>query len=338
MKRRNINNTPKVAVVTVLAGVMLVGCAGEPVMQTEVRPVYRVQGEAEATGSAYEAGVAHFTQARYGLALDAFQKELARHPHSVKVLNGIAACYDRLGRFDVAMQYYHQALDVAPRSAQTLNNIGYSLLLQGDRAKAARYFDQALQVQPENAHAQANQALLKDQLAKPESTPLAATSPMAVRPVETPAPKVHPMQEKAEAAAPASATPTAASAPAPAMPATASAPAQAEDGPPMTLEISNGNGRTGMAALVREVMRGKFGERVPHITNADRFTYAKTLIIHRPEARAMAQRLAERLQVDAEFREVPEGPGRTDVKVILGRDVLPHEANLKAQAGEGAGR
>jgi len=322
MNARHSNKAVMVAI-GVVTGTLLAGCAGEPVMQTEVRPVYRVQGEAEAMGSAYEAGVAHFAQARYGLALDAFQKELARHPHSVKVLNGIAACYDRLGRFDVAMQYYHQALDIAPRSAQTLNNIGYSLLLQGDRAKAARYFDQALQVQPDNTHAQANQVLLKEQLAQPESSPWAAPAPMAVRPVESPAPKGPPMQEKAEAAAPA-----------PMMPTVASVPAQAENGPPMTLEISNGNGRTGMAALVRGVMRGKFGERVPHITNADRFTYAKTLIIHRPEARALAQRLAERLQVDAEFNEVAEGPGRTDVKVILGRDVLPHEGALKAQAAE----
>lgn len=315
MNRRNINKGLATAG-GVLVGALLVGCAGEPVMQTEVRPVYRVQGDAAVMSSGYEAGLAHYAAGRYGLALESFQQVLARHPNSIKALNAVAACYDRLGRFDVAMQYYHRALDIDPRSAQTLNNIGYSLLLQGEREKAGRYFDQALQSEPGNVHAEANKGLL----AKPASAPAepAAASPQPQQPVAQPSVVQPP--------SPSAASVTGES--------RAAAAVSSEEPSGLTLEVSNGNGRTGMAALVREVMRGKYGEQVPHITNADRFSYPRTQILHRPQAAALARRLAERLGVDAELREVAADAGRTDVKVILGRDVLPREAALREMATE----
>lgn len=312
MNRRNIKKG-KVAAISVLAGTLLGGCAGEPVMQTEVRPVYRVQGDAAVMNSGYEAGMAHYAAGRYGLALESFQQALARHPNSIKALNAVAACYDRLGRFDVAMQYYHRALDIDPRSAQTLNNIGYSLLLQGEKEKAGRYFDQALQVEPGNVHAEANRSLLKSVPSPAEPLPMASPQPMMQQPM---------MQQPSRPAEPMSSEPRAV------------APERAEEPSGLTLEVSNGNGRTGMAAMVRDVMRGKYGEQVPHITNADSFAYPRTQILYRPQAAALARRLAERLGVDAELREVAADAGRTDVKVILGRDVLPREGALRAMATE----
>ncbi len=311
-----VSNRPLLAAVGVVMGSLLAGCAGEPVMQTEVRPVYRVQGDAAVMSSGYEAGLAHYAAGRYGLALESFQQVLARHPNSIKALNAVAACYDRLGRFDVAMQYYHRALDIDPRSAQTLNNIGYSLLLQGEREKAGRYFDQALQVEPGNVHAEANKGLL----AKPASAPAepVAASPQPQQPVAQPSV----VQPPSPSAASVSSESRAAAA------------VSSEEPSGLTLEVSNGNGRTGMAAMVRDLMRGKYGEQVPHITNADRFSYPRTLILHRPQAAALARRLAERLGVDAELREVAADAGRTDVKVILGRDVLPREAALREMATE----
>ncbi|HET20008.1 MAG TPA: tetratricopeptide repeat protein [Chromatiales bacterium] len=303
-----ISNRTVLAAVGVVTSALLAGCAGEPVMQTEVRPVYRVQGDAAVMNSGYEAGLAHYSAGRYGLALESFQQALARHPNSIKALNAVAACYDRLGRFDVAMQYYHRALDLDPRSAQTLNNIGYSLMLKGEHDKAARYFDQALQAEPGNAHAQANRAMVESMPAEPQTQPLTqpiqpVATEVVAQPLIVPAAPVQPEPQAAEPSG-------------------------------LTLEISNGNGRTGMAALVRDVMRGKYGEKVPHITNADRFTYARTQILYRPQAAALARRLAERLGVDAELREVAADAGRTDVKVILGRDVLPRESALREAAAD----
>ncbi|MFZ5467653.1 MAG: LytR C-terminal domain-containing protein [Pseudomonadota bacterium] len=322
MNRRNINKGLATAG-GVLVGALLVGCAGEPVMQTEVRPVYRVQGDAAVMSSGYEAGLAHYSAGRYGLALESFQQALARHPNSIKALNAVAASYDRLGRFDVAMQYYHRALDIDPRSAQTLNNIGYSLLLQGEREKAGRYFDQALQVEPGNVHAEANCGLLKSAPSPAEHLPMASPQPMMQQPMmQQPMMQQPMMQQPSRPAAPMSSEPRTV------------APERAEEPSGLTLEISNGNGRSGMAAMVRDVMRGKYGEQVPHITNADSFAYPRTQILYRPQAAALARRLAERLGVDAELREVAVDAGRTDVKVILGRDVLPREGALREMVTE----
>ena len=48
----------------------------------------------------------------------------------MEALNGLAASYDRLGRYDLSARYYGRALTIEPQSAQTLNNMGYSYLLQ----------------------------------------------------------------------------------------------------------------------------------------------------------------------------------------------------------------
>lgn len=65
-------------------------------------------------------------------ALAAFRQALVDAPQSVDALNGIAVCYDRLGRYDVSRSYYDSALALAPGSVLVLNNLGYSLYLQGE--------------------------------------------------------------------------------------------------------------------------------------------------------------------------------------------------------------
>ncbi|MEE9210739.1 MAG: tetratricopeptide repeat protein, partial [Kiloniellales bacterium] len=66
----------------------------------------------------------------FGLAVNHFQSAVRREPDSIEALNGLAATYDRLGRYDLSARYYQRALAADPESTQTLNNIGYSYLLQ----------------------------------------------------------------------------------------------------------------------------------------------------------------------------------------------------------------
>src|SRR4029079_16673425 len=72
-----------------------------------------------------------FINGNLGLAITHYQTALDRAPDSIEALNGLAASYDRLGRFDVAQRYYDRALVLDRRASQTLNNVGYSYLLQG---------------------------------------------------------------------------------------------------------------------------------------------------------------------------------------------------------------
>ena len=69
-------------------------------------------------------------------ALAAFRQALTRAPQSIDALNGVAICYDRLGRPDIARGFYEAGLAIAPDSPALLNNLGYSLYLQGNRDAA----------------------------------------------------------------------------------------------------------------------------------------------------------------------------------------------------------
>ncbi len=72
-------------------------------------------------------------------ALQAYRQALAQDPESIEALNGIAVCYDRLGRFEDARLHYETALGIDPTSAMVLNNYGLSLYLQGDLGGAERF-------------------------------------------------------------------------------------------------------------------------------------------------------------------------------------------------------
>jgi len=111
----------------------------------------------------YETGKQYFSQGRYGLALDQFKEELKNHKSSLRALNGIAACYDKLGRYHVAMQYYDMALRIDPDSSLTLNNLGYSLMLQGKSNRAEKVLSMAENKNPDNAYVKKNREYLTAQ-------------------------------------------------------------------------------------------------------------------------------------------------------------------------------
>jgi hypothetical protein len=137
------------------------GCATDPSSFGALRPIYRAQGNLQGTSAQpfYEAGKRYFAEKRYGLALEAFQSELGRNGKSVKALNGIAACYDKLQRYDLAVNYYYKALGVDPESTRTLSNLGYSFLLQRRDADAKRVLSLALNKDPGNVFIKRNLAL-----------------------------------------------------------------------------------------------------------------------------------------------------------------------------------
>jgi hypothetical protein len=104
---------------------------------------------------------------------------------SVRALNGLAASYDRLGRFDLARRYYQQALEISPQSAQTLNNMGYSLVLEARQKKggatpsltseARSYFKRASLSDGRHPSIAGNLAMLE------KSKPVSLTAPRELR-------------------------------------------------------------------------------------------------------------------------------------------------------------
>jgi Flp pilus assembly protein TadD len=75
---------------------------------------------------------------------------------------GLAASYDRLGRFDLADQAYAAAAKLEGSTVRLLNNEGYSYMLRGDLKTARAKFQSALRLDPNNQTTLNNIKLLDD--------------------------------------------------------------------------------------------------------------------------------------------------------------------------------
>jgi len=105
-------------------------------------------------------GIQRFYDGHFGLAQQYFQDAVEKKPKDPTAWVGLAASYDRLGRFDLADHSYAAAVKLVGHTPSILNNQGYSYMLRGNLAKAREKFSAALKRQPGNATALNNLALL----------------------------------------------------------------------------------------------------------------------------------------------------------------------------------
>ena len=100
----------------------------------------------------------------------------------------------------------------------------------------------------------------------------------------------------------------------------AAPPPPADRNPPLlaALEISNGNGREGLARLMSRQMRDA-DLKVVRLTNEKGFAVRQTRIEYQPAFRKVAERLAERFGTG---KPVEVGmAGRANVRLVIGRDL-----------------
>ncbi|TWA34325.1 tetratricopeptide repeat protein [Sinorhizobium medicae] len=105
-------------------------------------------------------GKLQFMNGNYGLAEKHFREAVELRRDNAEALMGLAACYDRLGRFDLADRTYSQLLKVAGRQPRIVNNMGYSHYLRGEKAKARTLLLEARAALPGDNTIEANLALL----------------------------------------------------------------------------------------------------------------------------------------------------------------------------------
>jgi tetratricopeptide (TPR) repeat protein len=101
-----------------------------------------------------------FHEGNFGLAQRYFQDAVEKAPKDVAAWIGLAASYDRLGRFDLADRAYRSAVKLSGRTVQILNNEGYSNMLRGNLKAAREKFNEALDREPNNPTIINNLALL----------------------------------------------------------------------------------------------------------------------------------------------------------------------------------
>jgi Tfp pilus assembly protein PilF len=134
----------------VVAG-LLTGCPGFIAMAQEVPPPYIEPGYAPRFYPGDEdtqLGWAHLVSGNYGLAEQHYRRAVEATRQNGSAWIGLAASYDRLGRFDLADLAYRHAIRLEGENYIILNNRGYSYLLRGDVRRARRFLDRAMLLAP----------------------------------------------------------------------------------------------------------------------------------------------------------------------------------------------
>jgi Flp pilus assembly protein TadD len=116
-------------------------------------------------------GLEHFNRGHYGIAEKYFRDAVEKAPRDVTAWVGLAATYDRIGRFDLADRAYSAAIKLAGNTIAILNNQGYSYMLRGDYPAARRKFLQAYAQEPNNPTVLNNLRLLDGSMRSIERTP-----------------------------------------------------------------------------------------------------------------------------------------------------------------------
>ena len=92
----------------------------------------------------------HFNRGNYGIAERYFRDAVEKAPKDATAWVGLAASYDRIGRFDLADRAYTVAIRLVGLTTEILNNRGYSYLLRGDMVRARKMFMKAYAREPGN--------------------------------------------------------------------------------------------------------------------------------------------------------------------------------------------
>jgi Flp pilus assembly protein TadD len=95
-------------------------------------------------------GLEHFNRGDYGTAERYFRDAVEKAPRDGTAWVGLAASYDRIGRYDLADRAYQAAIKLVGETTEILNNLGYSYMLRGQFAMARRYMMKAYAREPNN--------------------------------------------------------------------------------------------------------------------------------------------------------------------------------------------
>ena len=107
-------------------------------------------------------GLEQFNRGNFGIAEQYFRDAVEKAPRDASAWIGLAASYDRLGRFDLADRAYQAAIRLVGETTAILNNRGYSYMLRGNLVAARRDFLKAYEREPGNPTILNNLKLLND--------------------------------------------------------------------------------------------------------------------------------------------------------------------------------
>jgi len=303
--RPMIGRRPATTILLAMTAAVLAACQTTPAPR-KAEPVWRIEPllsvrSAGETAAGYYSLGRHFQgQNRLHLALDAYRRAIAIDPRYAEAHNAIGAIAGVQGRFDAAIRAFRAGLEIAPSAPHILNNLGHALTLAGRPTEALPFLRQAADLDPANAGSRANLALALSRIEPAERTrgePLVAE--VATRGDR--GPREVDLRDGALTE-----------------PASGSLEALDET---YRLEIANGNGVSGAAARLGAMLERDGAPRA-RLTNQRPFDRKATVIYVAEGFEAQAHRLAARLGNPGARVELSRLT-RADVRIVLGRDVLP---------------
>lgn len=335
-----------------LIGTALAGCATSPPEPLRIQPNYRVDHRGLSPAEGYIAMARHFEgESRQALALLAYRNAARAAPEDPDVMNTLGMALAERAQFAAAVIALRHAVSLAPDRAPLHNNLGYALLLDGQFDAARVALNEALNLQVGYRQAQDNlariDAAVKAAAAPTQAAPQAramaptpATAPSTTATLATTVPNVAPLEVNSVASIAPAADQRLPASPVPAEPAVAPSrlavetqaraplPATADQVAPRLdttvtarVEISNGNGVTGMAAWMGGWLRTKHIAGAIRLTNQSQYDHATTVVVYAPGFAAQAQALAARLPRAARVEAASSPMPRSDVQVVLGHDI-----------------
>lgn len=328
---------------------VILACAGCQASQFSPRIVGAPHA---APGETVRLAETQFRQGNIALALQQYRKAMREAPGAIDPYIGIAACYDRMGRFELSRLYYEQALAIDPNDRRTRHNFALSLRLQGRGEEAARFAAETAgssvtvpivsvasppRVDVEEPARASHGRLRLERLSLGEvaivlglGSAIPARAPREARPmtlgatlVKSTGQEVEWRLDDAPAAPPqpAIASTVRAAPPSAASSAHGAAPAATAT---QSLRLLNGVGRRGLAARMLGYLGSEGWKGVAIGDAAHRPDLS--LIIYPKGARATAAKLADRLPFPARLRE---GAGGGEVVLMLGRDSLHFDDRMR---------
>lgn len=346
------------------SGALLLACSG-PAMQPDTAPAL----SGSAANDSYVRGRDLHLAHRHAEAIAAYEATLRADPGHVNARNGLAVAYAEQRDFTRAIAIWRTLTDGATLAngserAFLFVNLGYAQMLSGDLAAAQVALEKACLLDPLNGRAwqylgetlvklgqdaRGNQMLRQAEALRAHD--FRADYAVAERGARLPAieqalstahadPRLDPAWAVTEVKrnddgvfelrrVPAARSMALVSS----RPAPVPGPAQMPPDAVALLEISNGNGRQGLARQISRQLRDP-ALKVVRLTNQKGFGVRQTRIEYQPAFRAAAQRLALRLGASAPV-EISVA-GQADVRLVIGRDLrraTEQPSVMLAQAG-----
>ena len=267
--------------------------------------------------SEYQRGRQLHLQGKYSEAQQAYLHALSIHPAHPEAMNGMAALIAASGDLNRAIAMLIDLSQSRPES-HIYANLGHAYQLKGQSDKARAAYAMALEMDPENQQARMELQALNQETphqapvtAQAEHQPAVSASnlPAEAR-FEAIGPGVYQMQYPVE---PALVHTTHA-------PAAMAVPERSTTAmlPQLKIELVNGNGVTGFARGLRDLLPPQ-AWRVVRATNYERFNVQVSRIDYAEHQLPAAQRLATELGLQPRFRLNNQQEG-TRLRIVLGHD------------------